>query len=61
MAWDDLDPKTKKVTPLDLSPLSIDDLNNRIADYEAEIARMKEAIRTKEAQRNSAAALFKGL
>ena len=61
MAWDDLDPKTKKVKPLDLSPLSIEDLTNRIADYEAEIVRMKDAIKAKEAQRSSAAALFKGL
>ena len=61
MAWDDLDPKTKKVTLLDLSPLSIEDLTNRIADYEAEIVRMKAAIKAKEAQRSSAAALFKGL
>jgi uncharacterized small protein (DUF1192 family) len=61
MAWDDLDPKTKKVAPLDLGPLSIEDLTTRIADYEAEILRMKEAIKSKEAQRNSAAALFKGL
>lgn len=61
MAWDDLDPKTKKVTPLDLGPLSIEDLTKRIADHEAEIARMKDAIKAKEAQRNSAAALFKGL
>jgi uncharacterized small protein (DUF1192 family) len=61
MAWDDLDPKTRKVTPLDLSPLSIEELTNRISDYEAEILRMKEAIKAKEAQRTSAAALFKGL
>jgi uncharacterized small protein (DUF1192 family) len=61
MAWDDPDPKTKKVTLLDLSPLSIEDLTNRIADYEAEIVRMKDAIKAKEAQRTSAAALFKGL
>jgi uncharacterized small protein (DUF1192 family) len=61
MAWDDLEPKTKKVAPLDLGPLSIEDLTTRIADYEAEILRMKEAIKSKEAQRNSAAALFKGL
>ena len=61
MAWDDLDPKTKRAAPLDLGPLSIEDLTTRIADYEAEIARMKDAIKAKEAQRNSAAALFKGL
>lgn len=61
MAWDDLDPKPKKAPPLDLSLLSIEDLNNRIAEFEAEILRMREMIKSKEAQRNSAAALFKGL
>jgi uncharacterized small protein (DUF1192 family) len=61
MAWDDLEPKTKKAGPLDLGPLSIEDLTTRIADYEAEILRMKDAIKAKEAQRSSAAALFKGL
>lgn len=59
MAWDDLDPKPKKPPPLDLSLLSIEDLYNRIAEYEAEIARMRETIKGKEAQRNSADALFK--
>ena len=59
MAWDDLDPKPKKPAPLDLSLLSIEDLQNRIAEFEAEIMRMKEAINGKEAQRNSADALFK--
>lgn len=61
MAWDDLDPKPKKAAPIDLAPLSIEDLKNRIADYEAEILRMQDAIKAKEAQRSSAAALFKGL
>jgi uncharacterized small protein (DUF1192 family) len=61
MAWDDLDPKPKKPAPLDLAPLSIEDLKNRIADYEAEILRMKDAIKAKEAQRGTADALFKGL
>ena len=59
MAWDDLDPKPKKPAPLDLSLLSIEDLQNRIGDYEAEILRMKEAIKAKEAQRSTADALFK--
>jgi len=61
MAWDDLDPKPKKPARLDLAPLSIEDLQTRIAEYEAEILRMRETIRAKEAQRDSAAALFKGL
>jgi uncharacterized small protein (DUF1192 family) len=59
MAWDDLEPKSKKPAPVDLSLMSIEDLTARIAEYEAEIARMKEAIKGKEAQRSSADELFK--
>ena len=59
MAWDDLDPKPKKPPPVDLTLMSIEDLQLRIAEHEAEIARMKEAIRAKEAQRSTADALFR--
>ncbi len=59
MAWDDLDPKPKKPKPLDLALLSIEDLELRIAEYEAEILRMKDAIKAKEAQRSTADALFR--
>ena len=59
MAWDDLEPKTKKPPLVDLSLMSIEDLNIRIADHEAEISRMREAIRSKEVQRSSADALFR--
>lgn len=59
MAWDDLEPKLKKPAPIDLSPMSIDDLQNRIAEFQVEILRMQEAIKSKEAQRSSADALFK--
>lgn len=59
MAWDDLDPKPKKPAPVDLALMSIEDLTNRIAEFEAEIARMKEAIKGKQAQRSTADALFK--
>ncbi len=59
MAWDDLEPKSKKPPLIDLSLMSIEDLNARIGEHEAEIARMRETIRAKEAQRSSADALFK--
>lgn len=59
MAWDDLEPKAKKPPPVDLSLMSIEDLNLRIAEHETEIARMRETIKAKESQRNSADALFK--
>ena len=61
MAWDDLEPKPKKAAPLDLSLLSIEDLHDRIGEYHAEIRRMEDAIKGKEAQRSTAAALFKKL
>ena len=59
MAWDDLEPKTKKLVLIDLSLMSIEDLKTRIAEHESEIARMRETIKAKEAQRSSADALFK--
>jgi uncharacterized small protein (DUF1192 family) len=59
MAWDDLDPKTKKPAPVDLALMSIEDLKLRIAEHEAEIERMRAAIRAKETQRSTADALFK--
>lgn len=59
MAWDDLDPKPKKPPPVDLALMSIEDLKLRIAEHEAEIERMKLAIKGKEAQRSTADALFK--
>lgn len=59
MAWDDLDPKPKKPPPVDLALMSIEDLTNRIAEFEVEIARMKDAIKGKEAQRSTADALFR--
>jgi len=59
MSWDDLEPRTKKPQLVDLSQMSIEDLTNRIAEYEAEIERMKSAILDKEKQRSSADAFFK--
>jgi uncharacterized small protein (DUF1192 family) len=59
MAWDDLDPKTKKLVPTDLGPLSIEELQARIQDFQSEIRRMEEAIGMKQAQRSSADALFR--
>lgn len=57
--WDDLDPKPKKPKPLDLAPLSIEDLNERVAELEAEIVRTKQAIADKTKQRDAAASIFK--
>ena len=54
MAWDDLEPKPKKAAPIDLSPLSIEDLQTRIQEFQAEIRRMELAIAAKQAQPSSA-------
>ena len=59
MSWDDLEPKTKKPQLVDLSMMSIEDLNNRIAEHEAEIARMKATIADKQKHLSSADAFFK--
>ena len=59
MAWDDLDPKPKKPPVVDLGLMSIEDLHARIAEFEAEIDRMRQTIKSKEAQRTTADALFK--
>jgi uncharacterized small protein (DUF1192 family) len=59
MAWDDPDPKPKKVTPIDLSLLSIEDLQTRIEEYQSEISRMEEAIKAKQSQRAVAEDLFR--
>jgi uncharacterized small protein (DUF1192 family) len=59
MAFDDFDPKPKKPAPPDLSLMSVEELTNRIAELEAEIARMKQAIKEKQSQRSSAEAFFK--
>lgn len=59
MAWDDPDPKPKKPPPIDLSLLSIEDLQARIQEYQSEIRRMEEAIKAKQSQRAVAEDLFR--
>ena len=59
MAFDDFDPKPKKPASVDLSMMSIEELTSRIGEFETEIARMRETIKAKEAQRSTADALFK--
>ncbi|MFN9163493.1 MAG: DUF1192 family protein [Alphaproteobacteria bacterium] len=59
MAWDDPDPKPKKTPPIDLSLLSIEDLQARILEFQSEIRRMEEAIRAKQSQRAVAEDLFR--
>lgn len=59
MAIEPDEPRAREAKPLDLSLLSIAELEARIAAHEAEIARMRAAIRSKEAQKSAADSFFR--
>ena len=52
-------PKAETVLGEDLSAMSVHELDARIAGLEAEIARTKEALRTRAATKSAADAFFK--
>lgn len=56
---EDLEPRKAKPKPKNLDPLSIDELNDYIAELEAEIARVEQDIAKKSAHLSAAAAFFK--
>ena len=56
---EDLQPRTVKPKPKDLEPLSIEALENYIAELEAEIARVRAVIDAKRSHRSGAEALFR--
>ena len=55
----ELEPRSKPAQPKDLTTLGIEELENYIADLEAEIARVRVEIAAKLGQRRGAEALFK--
>ncbi|WP_029008947.1 DUF1192 domain-containing protein [Azospirillum halopraeferens] len=59
MNLDDLEPRKVKPAPRDLGILSVAELNDYIAELEAEIARARAAIDAKQSHKNAAEALFK--
>ncbi len=59
MDTDDLEPQKKKPDLKNLEVMSIEALNDYIADLEAEITRVRETIKAKEAARQSADSFFK--
>ena len=59
MDFDDLEPRKQPVKPRDLSPWSIEELNEYIARLEGEIARVRAAIAAKSTHRASIENLFK--
>jgi len=56
---DDLEPLRKKPKPRELDSLSIEELNDYVANMEAEIRRVREKIAAKQSHSSAAAALFK--
>jgi uncharacterized small protein (DUF1192 family) len=59
MSDSELEPRSKPVQPKDLTTLGIEELENYIANLEAEIARVRVEISAKLGQRRGAEALFK--
>ena len=59
MDLEDLEPRKQKPKPKDLGPWSIEELEDYIANLQAEIERARGAIKAKQAQRAGAAAIFK--
>ena len=59
MDTDDLEPEQKKPEPKNLEEMSIEALEEYIAELEAEIARVREVIAGKEVARSGAEQFFK--
>ncbi len=59
MDFEDLEPRKPKPQPRKLDEMSISDLGDYIAELEAEIARVRQAISAKEAARQGASTFFK--
>jgi uncharacterized small protein (DUF1192 family) len=57
---DELEPQRKPAQKRDLTPMSVGELQNYIAELEMEIGRAEEAIAKKEAHKSGADALFGG-
>ena len=59
MDEDDLTPLRQPAKPRDLAPMAVAELEAYIAELEAEILRVREAIAAKRKQRGGAESLFK--
>jgi uncharacterized small protein (DUF1192 family) len=59
MDLEELEPKKQKPQPRNLDVLSIEELNNYIAEMQAEIKRVEEKIAAKKAHIHAASGLFK--
>ena len=57
---DDLEPRKKRIEPLNLDPMSIEELEGYIVELTEEIGRVKVKIAAKKAHRDAASAVFGG-
>ncbi len=60
MDTDDIAPPPAALKPAPIETMSIEELGERIAELEAEIARIREVIASKKASRGAAEAVFGG-
>jgi uncharacterized small protein (DUF1192 family) len=59
MDLEDLEPLSKKAKPKDLDNLGVEELEDYLAELEAEMARVREKLASKKAYLSGAADLFK--
>ena len=59
MDLDDLEPRKQKPKPKDLDELGVEELEDYLAELEAEIARVKDKIATKKSYKSGVDSLFK--
>ena len=59
MEFEDLEPRKQALKPRDLSSWSVGDLNDYIANLQAEIERAETMIKSKQGHRSAADAFFK--
>ncbi|PZQ46064.1 MAG: DUF1192 domain-containing protein [Micavibrio aeruginosavorus] len=57
--FDDLEPQKKTAKPVNLEPMSVDELLSRVEELKAEIVRTEAEIAKKKAYANAASSFFK--
>lgn len=61
MDWDEVQRQPQSRTVEDLTSLSIEELERRIAELEAEIVKVRDVLEAKRAHERAASALFKNM
>ncbi|HJQ58993.1 MAG TPA: DUF1192 domain-containing protein [Vineibacter sp.] len=56
---DELEPRSRKPQPKNLDPMSVEELRAYVAEMQAEITRVEDKIKAKQAHAAAAASIFK--